>query len=202
MRHIILGATLLLVSIGGDARARDHERRIEIGGHLAMTDQNQLDTTDLGFGGRFGAQVSSLFGIEGEVSFYPSDVPDGVPVTRSRLEGLFGVKVGPRLDRFSVFGKVRPGFVRFGSAPEPVACIAIFPPPLNCILAGGETVLALDLGGGIELYPTERVVLRVDVSSLLLDYPGPAFARGREAFGEGGSWKGNLRLTFGAGLTF
>jgi hypothetical protein len=123
-------------------------------------------------------------------------------VTSSRLDGLFGVKVGPRFDRFSVFGKVRPGFVRFGEAPAPFPCIAIYPPPLSCVLAEGQTVAALDLGGGIEVFPTKTSLLRFDVSDLMLQYPGPVLTRDGEAFTEDGFWGHNLRLTVGAGFRF
>jgi hypothetical protein len=200
MRNAFVVATLLTFLMNDGAHSQ--ERRIEIGGHLAVTSREELETTDLGFGGRFGFQATPILAIEGELSFYPSDAPGDIPVTRSRLEGLFGIKAGPRFERFAVFGKLRPGFVRFADAPGPVACIAIFPPPLNCVLAEGRTVFALDLGGGVEIYPTERGFVRVDVSNLLLEYPGPAFSREGRALADKGSWDGNLRLTFGAGLRF
>ena len=199
MKNINTAADLLFLFA---SEVRSQENRLEVAAILATTFQYELDSTDLGFGGRIGFQATPLFAIEAEMSFYPSNIPEQVPVTESRFEGLFGVKIGPRYDRFSVFGKARPGFVRFSSAPEPIACIAIFPPPLNCVLAEGRTMLALDLGGGFELYPTERTLVRIDVSSLLLRYPGPALTRDGEAVAEDAFWGGNLKLTFSAGLRF
>jgi hypothetical protein len=193
-------ASFVLVVSAVDARSE--ERRFELGAQIVTTLHQELDTTDGGFGGRLGLLVTPFFGLEGELSFYPSDIPGDLPVSSSRLEGLFGVKLGPRFDRFSVFGKLRPGFVRFAGAPEPFACILIYPPPLSCILAEGTTVPALDLGGGVELYPTKRSLLRVDVSSLLLRYPGPAFRRDREISPDGGFWGSNLRIAFGGGIRF
>ncbi len=179
-----------------------NDRKLEVGGQLAVTDLDELETTDVGFGGRFGFRATDLLSFEAELNFFPSNIPDEVPVTSSRLEGLFGVKIGPRFDRFSVFGKVRPGFVQFGEAPAPFPCIAIYPPPLSCIV-GGKTVFALDLGGGVELYPTERSFVRFDVSDLMLDYPGPALRRNRGEFaGDGGFWGHNLRFAAGAGFRF
>jgi len=203
MKSRILSVAPLACIVAASALAQPNEdRRLEVGAQLALNDFAELETTDVGFGGRFGFRATSLLTFEGELNLFPSDIPDEVPVTSSRLEGLFGVKIGPRFDRFSVFGKVRPGFVRFGEAPEPIACILIFPPPLSCILAGGQTVFALDLGGGLELYPTDRSLLRFDVSDLVLQYPGPVFNRDREAFTEGGFWGHNLRLAVGAGFRF
>jgi len=199
----ILSFAALTSIVAASAAAQSNEdRRLEVSGQLAVNNLAELETADLGFGGRFGFRATSLFTFEGELNLLPSGIPDDVPVTSSRLEGLFGVKIGPRFDRFSVFGKVRPGFVRFGEAPEPIACILIFPPPLSCLLAEGQRVFALDLGGGVELYPTERSLLRFDVSDLVLQYPGPVFNRDREAFTEGGFWGHNLRLAIGAGFRF
>jgi len=198
---LTLLALSLLFTMPARAQSGD-DRKLEVSGQLAVSDLAELETTDVGSGGRFGFRATSYFTFEGEVNLFPSDIPDEVPVTSSRLEGLFGVKIGPRFDRFSVFGKVRPGFVRFGEAPEPIACILIFPPPLSCVLASGQTVFALDLGGGVELYPTDRSLVRFDVSDLMLQYKGPVFNREREAFTEGGFWSHNLRLAVGAGFRF
>ncbi len=201
MRKILPALAFLALSTSAQAQSGE-DRRLEVSGQLAVNDLAELETTDFGFGGRLGFRPTPLLTFEGELNLFPSDIPDEVSVTSSRLEGLFGVKIGPRFDRFSVFGKVRPGFVRFGEAPEPIACILIFPPPLSCVLAAGETVFALDLGGGIELYPTKRSLVRFDVSDLMLQYPGPVLNGDREAFIEGGFWGHNLRLAIGAGFQF
>ncbi|MGH9319820.1 MAG: hypothetical protein ACRD3V_08005 [Vicinamibacteria bacterium] len=198
----LLFTGILLASASSALAQAGDERRFEIGGQLAVTDVAELDSNDLGFGGRIGFRPGSLCTFEGELNVFPSDIPDDIPVTGSRLEGLFGVKIGPSFDKFSVFGKVRPGFVRFGESPEPIACILIFPPPLSCILAAGQTVFALDLGGGLEFHPTERSLLRFDVSDLMLRYRAPVLNRDREAFTEGGFWGHNLKLSIGAGFRF
>jgi hypothetical protein len=177
------------------------DRKLEVSGQLVVNDTSELESTDIGIGGRLGFRVSSLFTFEGELSFFPADIPDQVPVTASRLEGLFGAKIGPRFERFSVYGLIRPGFVRFAEAPEPFPCILIYPPPLGCIL-GGETVFALDLGGGFELEPRDRFLLRFDLSDRMLRYPGPAITRDFEVESEEGFWGHDLRFAVGAGLRF
>jgi hypothetical protein len=57
------------------------------------------------------------------------------------------------------------------------------------------------MGGGVELFPTSRVVVRVDAGDRMLKYPGPVFdssrtVRDRDFFSH------DLRLAFGAGLRF
>ena len=54
-----------------------------------------------------------------------------------------------RIGRARLFGRLRPGLLRFGEAPGPIACILIFPPPLSCQLAAGKTLFALDVGAGV-----------------------------------------------------
>jgi hypothetical protein len=49
---------------------------------------------------------------------------------------------------------------------EAIICLAIFPPTLNCSVAGGETLVGLQLGAGLELVPSERSVIRVEAGSL------------------------------------
>jgi len=108
------------------------------------------------------------------------------------------VTVGPRFARLRPFGKLRPGFLSFHG--QPVVCILIFPPPLSCVLATGRTVFALDAGGGVEVFATERTVVRVDVGDRLLKYPGPSFRNGRAT--EDSFVSHDVRLSAGAGLRF
>jgi hypothetical protein len=63
-------------------------------------------------------------------------------------------------------------------APEPIACIAIFPPPLTCVLASGRTLTAVDLGGGVDVSVGERTFVRIDGGDRLVRYPGPVFDTG------------------------
>lgn len=51
--------------------------------------------------------------------------------------------------------------------------IAIFPPPLACQMAGGDTLFVLDIGGGVEFQTTDRTFVRVDLGDRAVKYPGP-----------------------------
>ena len=107
----------------------------------------EFEDTDVGIGVHFSWHPMVVVGAEAEVGIYPENFA-GVPAfSGSRVEGLFGVTVGPGIGRLRPFAKLRPGFVTFHEAPEPLACIAIFPPPLPCALASGRTVFAIDWAG-------------------------------------------------------
>lgn len=198
----VAAATFLGVA-GGHlaAQSPSSEHKFEAGIQLAAPNLSQFEETDLGGGGRIAYLLNDLFALEGELNFYPGDLTDASSFSDGRTEALFGMTVGRSMEVVRIFGKARMGFVRFGAAPEPIACIAIFPPPLPCELAGGRMVTALDLGGGIELSPTPTTFLRLDVGDELLKYPGPVLDTEGEARADG-FFSHNLRIAVGAGLRF
>jgi hypothetical protein len=168
---------------------------------LAGSVSSEFDSTDLGVGGRAAWHPVPLVGVEGEVAFYPGDLGERVAFSGSRVEGLFGATVGPRLGRVRPFAKLRPGFLRFGEAPQPIACVLIFPPPLRCTLAGGRTLFALDAGGGVEWIASERTFVRVDAGDRIVRYPVPTIDSSGAVQSE--SFHGHdFRFTLGAGVRF
>lgn len=196
--------TIVLVSllaVTGPAAAQSASP-FEIGVQLALVDSNELDGSDVGGGVRLGWLASPMFGVEAELNVYPRDLPDnGVSISKGRVEALFGVTFGPRYGLFRPFARLRPGLLRIQEAPEPVACILIFPPPLSCVLSGGKTLFALDLGGGVELNITDRTFGRVDIGDRLLRYPGPASDNDRTVHSD--DFIGHdLRFTIGGGVRF
>jgi len=171
--------------------------RFDVGAHVAVARSREFDDTDTGVGGRFSWHPVGLVGADAEMTFYPASFPDANGFSRSRIEGLFGVTVGPRLGDIRPFARFRPGFLTFRG--QPAVCILIFPPPLSCQL-DGRTVLALDIGGGAEIFPTGRSVIRVDVGDRALKYPGPSFRNGRVS--QDSFYSHDFRVSAGAGVRF
>ena len=169
---LITGILFALVLLPGSLLAQD--RPFEIGGQVIFAEAGPFDDADIGVGARIGWRPRGLLGVEAELNLYPSDVPgDGVAISSSRVEGLFGVTVGPQLGAVRPFARLRPGFLRYQEAPEPVACILIFPAPLSCQLAGGQTLLAVDIGGGVDVAIGPAMLFRVDVGDRMVRYPEP-----------------------------
>ena len=173
----------------------------EASGLFAAAQWSEFDGNDVGFGGRLTWKPSSMIGVDADLTWYPADFPDRIAFTRSRLEALFGVTIGPRVDRVRPFAKAAAGFLNVGETPGAFACIAIFPPPLNCALAGGDTLPAYEIGGGLEIAATARTFVRADVTDRILKYPGPTFGDNFEIHDEG-FFGHALRFTIGAGLRF
>lgn len=176
-------------------------RPFEAGVQVTVATVGELDATDVGVSGRLAWFPVAAIGVEGEIGLSPSDIPDSVAISSSRVEGLFGVTVGPQRGRLRPFARVRPGFLRVGEAPAPVACILIFPPPLSCTLAGGRTLFVADVGGGVSIDVTPRTSLRVDLGDRMTRYPGPSFSRDREVH-DASFFGHDFRLAIGAAWRF
>jgi hypothetical protein len=128
-----------------------------------------------GFGGRFGYNLTANLAVEAEVNFFPNADSFSVPEAfkdGNKIEGLFGAKVGKRFEKVGVFGKARPGFLHASKGDirprTDVGCIAIFPPPAGCFETISKTNFALDLGGVVEVYPTNRTIIRFDAGDTML----------------------------------
>ena len=197
MRKLILIALLFVP-------ARAHAQSFEAGVHLASAKWSEFDGNDLGIGGRISWSPAPIIGVEADVTVYPSDFPPDTVVAFSnayRLEGLFGATIGPRFDRVRPFVKAAAGFLRVENNAAAFACIAIFPPPLACILAGGATLAAYEIGGGIDVSTTSKTFVRIDVADRMLKYPGPSLRSGSTRQDE--AFIGHaLRFTVGGGVRF
>ena len=196
-RRLLMFAAWLVWS---PAVALAQSDRFELGAQLISVNLSPVDQADFGLGARFSWNPVQLAGLESEINFYPKDLPSEVPFSRGRIEGLFGATVGPRFGSLRPFVKARAGFLSFRAATEPFACVLIFPPPLSCQL-GDRTLLDYELGGGLELFPSRGLFLRVEVGDRAVHYPGPA----RDKDGtlhEDAFFGHDLRFAAGAGLRF
>lgn len=194
-----MGAACLLACLFSSAAAA---QSFEASVHLAASQWSEFNGSEPGLGGRFTWKPTSLLGVDAGLTWYPSDFPSqGVAFSSRRVEGLFGVTVGPRLNRIRPFVKAAGGFLRTAAAPEPFACITIFPPPLSCLMAAGHTMPAFEIGGGLDVSASSSTFIRVDVTDRVLKYPGPSFGRDFDV-NDGGFFGHALRLTVAGGLRF
>jgi len=175
-------------------------QRLTVGGQVVTATAGPFNRADVGLGGRVSWRLLPMLDIEGESNLYPGDFPDAPAFSGYRVEVYGGATVGPWLGRVRPFARVRPGLLVSSEAPAPFACILIYPPPLACVMANGQTMAAFDVGGGVEVAMTPRTVLRVDAGNRFVRYPGPSLNRGRS---RGGAFFGHqFRLAVGAGVRF
>jgi hypothetical protein len=200
-RCLVWGLAVFGVLCAELAGAQSETGRIELGVQVVSVQSGQFDSPDAGLGGRVSWRPNRFFGLEAELNVFPGDFPDRLPFSRGRLEGLFGATAGVTFNRIRPFARVRPGFVTVQESPAPLACILIYPPPLTCTLATGRTLLAFDLGGGVDIRTTAKTFVRVDVGDRLLRFPGPVFDADR-AIRERPFFVHDLRFATGAGVRF
>lgn len=177
--------TLALVVVSllsfGQVHAQSDEKKFEIGAqfsilqvptrtitNFALATSSESHATEYGVGGRIGYNVSQHFALEAEANFFPRDrdVQGG-----RKIQGLFGVKAGKKFDKVGIFAKARPGFIRFERGDYRFGtggCITVFPPPLACYQPVAKTNFAFDLGGGVELYPSARTIIRFDAGDTII----------------------------------
>lgn len=154
-----------------------------------------------GFGGRLTFNLTNHVALEAEGNLFPrGDESDRIGEGR-KTQALFGVKAGIRRDKYGLFAKARPGFMYFSE------------PTLECPLEEGmcspsrRIRFAADFGGVLEVYPSHRLLLRIDAGDTLIRFPDirrslsePGFPTQRNTL-PGGTTH-NLQLTIGVGLRF
>jgi hypothetical protein len=176
---VLAAAALLLMVPAQNAQAQSGSEtpKVEIGAHYTLLRFRDFDTTDSGVGGRVTFNLADNIGLEGELNFSPFLFIDS-----TRTQGLFGVKTGLRSEKAGIFGKFRPGFVRFGE---------------NAVLPGQSfTQFALDFGGVFELYPSRSVALRFDVGDTVIRF-GSNFTADGSTF-----YSNNLQISTGVAFRF
>ena len=163
--------------------AQSDEKKFEVGGQFSSiwlptrsvkSSGSVLVTTPArnnssGFGGRFGYNLSKYFALEADANFFPSDRDlDG----GRKVQGFFGVKVGKPFEKWGIFAKARPGFVRYEKGDYRfVGGPAVFPPLLGSFRPVARTNFAIDLGGVVEYYPSKRTIIRFDAGDTIIHLP-------------------------------
>ena len=204
---IIFSATAAL----GVATAQTTAPKFEVGGQFSVLplDDNPADNNlcasaggncgtfnYTGGGGRFAYNVNRLVAIDSEINFfqknqrYKSRLVGGHPI-----QVLAGVKVGKHFRNFGVFAKARPGVLSFSSTIN--SPLGGFTAPAHDVR---RTHLNVDVGGGVEFYPTHRTLIRLDAGDTMIRYGEMTIAGA--AVSDPGRTTHNFQFGVGAGFRF
>jgi hypothetical protein len=132
--------------------------------------------TELGLGGRLTYNLNKHVALEGAGFFFPRVCQFCARGNDGRIsEGLFGVKVGKRFEKWGIFGKARPGVISFSqgkfnivpTSGTPATGVGSFPFEFQF---SRLTTPALDVGGVVEFYPSKRIVTRLDFGDTIIHY--------------------------------
>lgn len=180
------------------------ERRFELGGQVTTLRLSEFDTTDVGVGVQAGWRLNPLFAVDGALSWFPAGGDDAFPriERQQRVLGVAGIRAGVQSGPLEFFARARPGFLRFG-AEDDVACILIFPAPLECQVLAGHTSFVTELGGGVRVAfgPERRTFVSFDIGDLLVRYGRQALRPGGEV-SDDGFVSHNLTAGVGVGWRF
>ena len=168
---MVIAAAVCLAA--APASAQTEVRRLEIGGHFSTLQIGDAGNTNAGLGGRVSYEFLPWLALDGDLSYFPNDrldIDSGISslalktqYSRRRLEGFVGPKIGVRGGKLGAFAKVRPGFTHL--IDKGINCVgemcalALFARPEY------DPEFALDIGGIVEFYPTERTVARFDLGT-------------------------------------
>ncbi len=152
--------------------------------------------TEPGFGGYASYRFYGALYLDGDLLYFPrqpavSGPHDGGTI----LQGLVGMKGGIRRNHFGFFGKVRPGFQSYSAALTSVTS--------NSETYGRANNFVLDLGGIVELYPSERSTLRIELGDthLFFGTRDVTIDGVTQSYG-GGKMQHSIQLMLGYGWRF
>ncbi len=190
--HAVVFTLAALLLTGNEALAQEeYATRYELGLQFSQLARNNPESqssrfsllppgreNDPGFGGRFTYNLRHNIAFEAEVNSFPRELRDRHLPAGRFLQGQFGVKAGKRFERFGLFGKLRPGFVRFTKVSRftgshevvrdtTIGEVHVQVPEFRL---DEETYSSVDIGGVIELYPSRRMVVRLDLGDTIIRY--------------------------------
>jgi hypothetical protein len=201
----VTGALFLSLFLCAADRAAAQDGRFELSGQLMTLQLGEFDATDIGAGVQAAWRLTPAIAIDGTFAWVAGgdEISSSLFENQQRVLGLAGLRAGISLGRAEIFGRARPGFLRFNHQDSAV-CIAIaaFPLPLGCQLATGYTAVVFDAGAGarVGLDRARRTYLRLDAGDLMIRY-------GLEAYRPNGQMTDgfvghNFVFSIGVGRTF
>src|SRR5215217_3709928 len=112
-RTVFVVVVICLVQLQALAQSEELPK-FEVAGEFTTLEREAFSQrrTEPGFGGRFTYNLHKTFAIEGVGYFFPKrcfQCRNAGNIT----EGLAGVKVGKRFEKWGVFAKARPGVISF-----------------------------------------------------------------------------------------
>jgi hypothetical protein len=162
-RWFCLLVFLFAVLIVPAALAQQEYSRLEVGGQyslIRLLDASGNAQSHSGFGARLDVNLTRRLALESQLDFFPHHASPFLQQQGGHaLQALFGIR-GKVIQskHFAVYGLLRPGLIHFEK-------VAVFSSTLPLsFTTRPATYFLVDLGGGVEFYPTPRVVTRFEIS--------------------------------------
>jgi hypothetical protein len=169
---VLLAVFLILIS--PETNAQDNgsvkDRKFELAGDISTVTFDS-GISEVGVGGRFTYNLNSHVALEAAGFYFPHNCNFCARSSGTVSQGLFGVKIGKRFQKWGIFGKARPGVVRFSKGQFDLVSLTSSTVPLSFVArAKPLNTFAVDVGGVLEFYPTKRIITRMDFGSTIIHY--------------------------------
>ena len=172
MNKIRVVATVVVVFLAQSMAHSQDPPKFEVAGEFAILQRDAFleQRTSPGFGGRFTYNLNRVFSIEAVTYLFPKECGDCQDPGRA-AEFLGGVKVGKRFNNWGVFAKARPGIFHFNADFGGfVTCLSPGCPFPTEPFSPVRNHFATDIGGVVEIYPSKRIVTRIDAGDTIIHF--------------------------------
>ena len=167
----ILFVVAVVFLMQSQALAQSEElTKFEVAGEFTTLERESFPgrITEPGLGTRFTYNLNRVFSLEVAGYFFPKKCSQ-CRNSGNVAEGLAGVKVTKRFENWGIFAKARPGAISFSRG-----ALDVFPGATPFDPAEFEfkrvTAFAMDIGGGVEFYPSKRIVTRFDAGDTIIHF--------------------------------
>lgn len=166
MRRTFISATIVMLLLAATARAQTQtdEHKFEVGAFYTAVNLEGFGEAVNGLGGRLGYNFNKYLALDAEASFFP-ETHLGNNQFGQKTQTFIGVKAGARSRYVGVFAKARPGVMFIGEVTSSFDCTSS---RLGETCRPNHNNFALDAGGVVELYPSSRTIIRVDVGDTIV----------------------------------
>ena len=170
LQRVLFTLLFIIACAPAAARAQEGEapdveaHRAEVGGFYTGVSLEGFGKAINGLGGRFGYNINRHLAVDSEFSYFP-ETHLGNQQFGTKTQGFLGVKAGARAERFGLFAKVRPGVMFIGEVTSGFNCTGT---SFGQTCRPSHNHFALDAGGVLELYPSARTIVRLDVGDTIV----------------------------------
>jgi hypothetical protein len=181
-------------------QAQTKDRKLEVSALYTTINLEAFASREAGGGVRLAYNLTNYLALEAEGNLFEFSIGDHPTDDLLAAEGLIGVKAGWRSRRFGVFAKVRPGAVNFPRLKIHGSFCSLQP---ICSRAGRSgNRFAVDSGAVLEVYPTERLIVRMDVGDTMIRFHDDRLFRFptdliiKDGFHHNLQWSGSIGYRF------
>ena len=192
---------MVLVFFAGrsDTQGQTLDRKFEVSAVYTTINLQAFESRESGGGIRLAYNINKYLAVEAEGNVFDFRIGDYPTDEWLGAQGQLGVKMGLRNRRFGLFAKIRPGVVNFPS----LKVHQRFCFPLQHCEDSGRSGnrLAVDAGAVVELYPTRRIIVRLDIGDTMIRFNddaffGSSFMRINDGFSHNAQFSGSVGYRF------